>query len=239
MKSYPLSSRLRELRKERGLTYDGLKKALDEKALEGDGFIAISRDSLVHYEDAGKEHKFAEACMKMSVENLLCLANFYDVSVDWLLGRPGSVKHGNADKAAVCEYTGLSEDALESLQYLTSASSLGYYSERDLRYTLYDLLESYFIRDMCLHFESYRASMLLCNERKAAYNASFTEYYDGVAFPDEEKKNELEQAEDRAALEELAIYKRMSAEIDRWTEKYMEDYEDATKESRRWSGFHP
>ncbi len=49
------------------------------------------------------------------VDTLRAIADYYNVSADWLLGRPHSTKTLNADVASVCLYTGLSEKAVQTL----------------------------------------------------------------------------------------------------------------------------
>lgn len=49
------------------------------------------------------------------VDTIRAIADYYDVSADWLLGRPGSTRTINADVQAVCQYTGLSEASVSAL----------------------------------------------------------------------------------------------------------------------------
>ena len=49
------------------------------------------------------------------VDTLRAIADYYNVSADWLLGRSGSVMTIDADLQAVCQYTGLSERAVQTL----------------------------------------------------------------------------------------------------------------------------
>ena len=51
-------------------------------------------------------------------ENLIKIADYFGISVDWLLGRPNSVRTINGDVAAIHEFTGLSEKAIELLHSL-------------------------------------------------------------------------------------------------------------------------
>lgn len=52
-----------------------------------------------------------------SLENLSKIADYYGVSTDYLLGRT-DVKAADTDKRAMCEYSGLTESALEILHTL-------------------------------------------------------------------------------------------------------------------------
>lgn len=51
-----------------------------------------------------------------TLENLCKIADFYEVSVDWLIGRPNCSRKVNDDITAVMKYTGLSEEAVCSLR---------------------------------------------------------------------------------------------------------------------------
>lgn len=53
-------------------------------------------------------------------DTLVMIAQYYGVSVDWLLGVNGAPKVVNADKRAVMEYTGLSEKSVDFLNNLNS-----------------------------------------------------------------------------------------------------------------------
>lgn len=52
-----------------------------------------------------------------SLENLCKIADFYNTSTDYLLGKT-NIRTANTDKRAMCEYTGLTESALEFLHSL-------------------------------------------------------------------------------------------------------------------------
>lgn len=54
-------------------------------------------------------------------ETLARIADFFGVSVDWLLGRTGT-ESPNADVQAVCHFTGLSENAVELLRLTKTVS---------------------------------------------------------------------------------------------------------------------
>lgn len=106
--SFTLGERLKDLREKRGLSHDKLKKQLNEKY-----GISVSRDSLMAYEISdetrAKASKFPN--LGMRVEYLYCLADFYGVSLDYLLGK-STVPVPDGTVSKVCEYTGLSENAV-------------------------------------------------------------------------------------------------------------------------------
>lgn len=57
------------------------------------------------------------ACGQSSpdADTIRAISDYYNVSADWLLGRPGSVMTIDTDLQAVCQYTGLSEKAVQTL----------------------------------------------------------------------------------------------------------------------------
>ena len=79
--SIKISIRLKELRSKNQLTFEQLKKILFEKYK-----IKISVDSLKNYEIT-QEHIRANSNLGMRIEYLNCLADYYGVTTDYLLGR--------------------------------------------------------------------------------------------------------------------------------------------------------
>ncbi len=114
--SFTLGKRLRELRENRGLSHVELIKQLNKKY-----GVSISRDSIMAYEISDKSRAKAEKLpnMGMRVEFIYCLADFYEVSLDYLFGRAENpVPDINIRK--ICEQTGLSVKSIEILQQLDS-----------------------------------------------------------------------------------------------------------------------
>ncbi|MCI9269540.1 MAG: hypothetical protein HFF40_11895 [Lawsonibacter sp.] len=101
-----LAERLRKLRQDRGLTILGLKAALKEKY-----GIDISGESLTNYEVKDSNHSKYGKNEGMNVKYLRCLADFYNVSTDYLLGRT-LVRTTDTEIQAVSNYTGLSHRAI-------------------------------------------------------------------------------------------------------------------------------
>lgn len=101
-----LAKRLRSLRQDRGLTILGLKEALKEKY-----GIDISGESLTNYEVKDSTHTKYGKNEGMNVKYLRCLADFYNVSTDYLLGR-SKVSTRNEEIQKVANYTRLSNRAL-------------------------------------------------------------------------------------------------------------------------------
>ena len=81
--SFTLGTRLKELRQKQGLSHVQLSNQLKDKY-----GISVSRDSLMAYEVADDTRSKADKLpnLGMRVEYLYCLADFYGVSLDYLLG---------------------------------------------------------------------------------------------------------------------------------------------------------
>lgn len=107
--SFIMAQRLKELRNKKGLSHESLRKALMEKYE-----IDISVDSLKNYEVSTDNHKKAYKNDGMRVEYLRYLADFYDVSADYILGLTPT-KSRNILVRDIVELTGLSEQSIEHL----------------------------------------------------------------------------------------------------------------------------
>ena len=124
------SQRLKALREEKKISHQDLSEKTD-----------INKQSLINYEKAGKDDgreigTRVDAFCGMSVNNAVALAKTFGVSTDYLLGL-SSVRSPDVDVQAVCNYTGLSQSAVERLHSLNSeyqaiASNI---IESDLFYT--------------------------------------------------------------------------------------------------------
>lgn len=98
------SKRLLELREEKGIS----------RQIAADS-LQISRASLEYYE---KGLRLPDVCV------LAKIADYYGVSADYLLGR-SEIKNIDPDKKinAACEYTGLSERAIDNLREIMNEST--------------------------------------------------------------------------------------------------------------------
>lgn len=111
--SIEMANRLKELRKERNLSHIKLSEALREKYN-----ISISKDSLIAYEVTSAMHDKACANQGMRAEYLRCLADFYGVSTDYILGITPSRSSAPEIRTAI-ECTGLTE---ENIVFLNNPS---------------------------------------------------------------------------------------------------------------------
>ena len=109
-RSFIMAARLKELRQKKGLSHAKLSKELEEKR-----GVKISKDALIAYE-APEFHTRAGTNEGMSVRNLRGLAEFYEVSTDYLLGYADEATP-HMDERAASEYLGISTAALRKWKY--------------------------------------------------------------------------------------------------------------------------
>lgn len=112
-----MAERLKTLREKKGLSHDKLSKALLDQYS-----VKISPDSLMNYEVSDQNHTKALKNQGMRIEYLRCLADYYNVSTDYLLGID-DIQSPNCDTRASAKYTGLSEG---SISFLHSANEYGF-----------------------------------------------------------------------------------------------------------------
>lgn len=105
-----MAIRLKLLREEKGLSHERLSALLQEKY-----GVKISKDSLMNYEVSDQYHVKAGKNQGMRVEYLRCLADFYGVSSDYLLGIT-TVRSSNPGMRQAVEFTGLSEEAIKAIK---------------------------------------------------------------------------------------------------------------------------
>lgn len=98
--------RLEDLRKEKKLSFEQLSKQLAERG------VNISHTNLKNYEINDPVHPLYGRTRSMSIEYLVAFANFYDVSVEYLLGLSNSRKQ---EYHNISEQLGLCDGAIEEL----------------------------------------------------------------------------------------------------------------------------
>ena len=98
--------RLENLRKEKKLSFEQLSKQLAERG------VNISHTNLKNYEINDPIHPLYGRTRSMSIEYLVAFADFYDVSVEYLLGLSNSRKQ---EYHQISEQLGLCDGAIEEL----------------------------------------------------------------------------------------------------------------------------
>ena len=98
--------RLEDLRKEKKLSFEQLSKQLAERG------VSISHTNLKNYEINDPLHPLYGRTRSMSIEYLVAFADFYDVSVEYLLGLSNSRKQ---EYNNISEQLGLCDGAIEEL----------------------------------------------------------------------------------------------------------------------------
>lgn len=118
--SFTLGTRLKELRQKQCLSHVQLSNQLKEKY-----GISVSRDSLMAYEVADDSRSKAEKLpnLGMRVEYLYCLADFYGVSLDYLVGNTDYFDIGHSD--LTLEKAGLPEKFIEEYLYIRDKKNFG------------------------------------------------------------------------------------------------------------------
>lgn len=108
-KSFIMAERLKQLREGKGLSHERLSKTLFDQY-----GIKISSDSLMNYEVTEANHTKAYKNQGMRVEYLRCLAVFYGVSADYILGEDVPMSP-DITLQEIVKRTGLTEDNVASL----------------------------------------------------------------------------------------------------------------------------
>jgi len=108
-RSFEMAKKIKTLRENRGISHEKLSVQLKEQY-----GLSVHKDSLITYEISDEFRSRAKKLsnLKMKSETLFCLADFYGVSVDWLLGRTGDHKLF----APAVDELGLSVDAVHRIR---------------------------------------------------------------------------------------------------------------------------
>ena len=120
------SKRLQELRKGKGVSSETLASE-----------TGINKQSLIDYEKAGKNIDKdyntgrIDAFAGMSVNNLVILADYFDVSTDYLLGLTDK-QTSDVDVLALLKETGLSQQAATNLIQVMTDDEMGFISSTAL-----------------------------------------------------------------------------------------------------------
>lgn len=139
-KSFIMAERLKQLREEKGLSHEKLSKALFDQY-----GVKISSDSLINYEVADAGHTKAYKNQGMRVEYLRCLADFYGVSADYILGQ---INDPCRIPSAIDEL-GLSEKAVKWLAEIQSLK------RRDIIWNMNPVFENSFFQCLVYSLTDY------------------------------------------------------------------------------------
>ena len=102
------AKRLKELRNSKNLSHEKLSEELKQNGIE------ISIQALKDYEVVNEFHSKFNSTKGMSIEKLFGLAKFYNVSTDYLLGLT-DIKSADTTVQGICEYTGLTDGAVDGI----------------------------------------------------------------------------------------------------------------------------
>lgn len=131
-----LSERIEDLRKRDGknkITLEDLSKKIEEKTGE-----YISKNTLGTYENV-------EEAKNMKLRNLITIANFYEVSIDYLLGNTNSKSFNFIDKMTANKFS-LSDKTMKRLSKLTLDKKIS--SNADLKLKIINfIIENYNLMD--------------------------------------------------------------------------------------------
>lgn len=201
------SIRLKRLREGAGLSHDTLSEKLTENGTH------INRVSLIDYEAAarGKYMAKANAVSGMSVKNLCAFADLYGVSTDYILGR-NDIESPDPKLKEVCEYTGLSEAAVNAIIKLRPLFPEEYESDDEIRLSAIDALNRLLESNHLVH---------LMGAIEGCYKAGYYPSQNGEQLSTLKAKRGTEDSLTRAAecffnadvqdVEDLATYKVQKA----------------------------
>lgn len=109
--SLKMAERLKQLRESRKLSHQKLSEAIEQRY-----GVKISKDSLINYEVTDEHHTKAYKNEGMNMKYICCLANFFCVSTDYLLGT-SDTRNIDTQKITALQL-GLSEKAINNLQLI-------------------------------------------------------------------------------------------------------------------------
>lgn len=206
--SFEIGSRLKSLREEKHLSYQGLADALLKKY-----GIKISKDSLRDYEICSDYRSKAKSLpnLGMRTEYLIALSDFYKVSTDYLLCKT-DVRSQDIQVREICRYTGLTEEAVETLRSFANVNeNLKNRTIKRIRWIINKILPSddFFrlLRAISRHIDVFSEIFAHLSEENG-YNGDFHKI-DGLSFCDadilrlrvDEAKEELEALLTNTAIE--------------------------------------
>ena len=145
--------RIEDLRREKKLSFQQLSELLEKQG------VAISHTNLKNYEINDELHNLYHRTRGMSLENFVALADVFDVSVDYLLGRSNSRK---AEYHQMSEELSLDDDIIDMLKAIIAEDSGNPWYAQRIRMINELLLDSdilsalTLLRDACYSYDMYR-----------------------------------------------------------------------------------
>jgi transcriptional regulator with XRE-family HTH domain len=158
------AQRLKALRKEKGFSLVELSKELFNYC-----GLSVSKDSLMKYEITEVYHSSFGAAKGMATDTLYCLARYYNVSTDYLLGITDT-RNPLPEMKTTCDFTRLSEDAISTIITMDEKNHPDpyYYRHLDfkspLRKILNTLIKENFITNTTKAFGYFLHELITQNE---------------------------------------------------------------------------
>lgn len=114
-----IAARLKKERENKGLSHEKLAEELTKKyGTKSDKFEKrITKQTLIDYEVSEENHSKSGKVKGMSIENLYMLADFYEVSADYILCKT-DYKSPDITTEGICLKTGLNENVVQTLSEL-------------------------------------------------------------------------------------------------------------------------
>lgn len=116
-----IGERLKKLREKKGISHEKLADELMKRYGNNEAKKPISVDSLKAYEVSNENHSKYGNQKGMKIENFILLANYYDVSLDYLLGVEEETSH---DMNFICKETKLKEDTVSALKKVPAFANI-------------------------------------------------------------------------------------------------------------------
>ncbi len=130
------AERLKDLRKQKGISHDKLSMAIKEQY-----GVNISKGTLINYENSEDFGVKAGSAKGMSAERLAVLADFFGVTTDYLLGL-SDIKSTKPDIQVSASTLGISSEAAENLATLAKQEACTYYLSELARQAKIDALNA-------------------------------------------------------------------------------------------------
>lgn len=124
-----IGERLKKLREKKGISHEKLAEELMKRYGNNEAKKPISVDSLKAYEVSNENHSKYGNQKGMKIENFILLANYYDVSLDYLLGVEEETSH---DMKYICTETKLKEDTISALKKVPAFANIVDYIAKGL-----------------------------------------------------------------------------------------------------------